>query len=58
MIESATLTLGRSLLGLYFLLPGIMKITGYAGSAAYMHQHEIPMVNLLLPLTIVLQVGL
>ena len=57
MIESTALTLGRCLLGLYFLLPGIMKITGYAGSAVYMHQHGIPLVNVLLPLTIVLQVG-
>ena len=57
MIESTALTLGRCLLGLYFLLPGIMKITGYACSAAYMHQHGIPLVNVLLPLTIVLQVG-
>ena len=57
MIESTALTLGRCLLGLYFLLPGIMKITGYAGSAAYMHQHGIPLVTVWLPLTIVLQVG-
>ena len=57
MIESTALTLGRCLLGLYFLLPGIMKITGYPGTVAYMSEHGIPLIDLLLPLTILLQVG-
>ncbi|MEE4361764.1 MAG: DoxX family protein [Pseudomonadales bacterium] len=48
---------GRGLLGLYFILPGVMKITGYAGTAAYMAAHEVPAIALLLPLTIVLQIG-
>ncbi|HSG90190.1 MAG TPA: DoxX family protein [Pseudomonadales bacterium] len=48
---------GRALLGLYFILPGIMKITGYAGTSEYMAAHGVPMIAVLLPLTIVLQIG-
>ena len=32
---------GRFLLGLYFVLPGITKITGYGGTEQYMLQHLI-----------------
>ena len=45
---------GRVLLGLYFLVPGVMKITGFAGMQAYMSQHGVPLVTPLLLLTIVL----
>ena len=38
-LESALAVIGRFLLGLYFLLPGISKVTGFAGVAAYMEQH-------------------
>ena len=48
---------GRVLLGLYFLIPGISKITGFDGTAAYMLTHGVPLVSLLLPITIVLQIG-
>ena len=57
MIERIALTLGRCLLGLYFLAPGLSKITGYSGTLAYMQLHNVPLSDLLLPLTIVLQVG-
>jgi len=57
MIEQIALTLRRCLLGLYFLLPGLSKIAGYAGTLAYMELHNVPLSNLLLPVTIVLQVG-
>lgn len=57
MIERIALTLGRCLLGLYFLVPGLSKITGYSGTLAYMQLHNVPLSDLLLPLTIVLQVG-
>ncbi len=49
--------IGRALLGLYFILPGISKITGWEGSIAYMTQHGVPLVVPLLVLTIVLQIG-
>jgi putative oxidoreductase len=48
---------GRVLLGLYFLLPGLMKIAGFAGTLAYMQQHHVPMALPLLIFTIVLEVG-
>ena len=50
-------TLGRFLLGLYFFLPGISKITGYADTLSYMSLHNIPLPEVLLPVTIVLQVA-
>ena len=48
---------GRVLLGLYFPIPGISKITGFDDTAAYMLTHGLPLVSLLLPITIVLQIG-
>ena len=48
---------GRVLLGLYFVVPGIFKVTGFAGSLAYMELHGVPFAVPLLLLTIVLQVG-
>ena len=56
-MDNIPITFGRLLLGLYFLIPGITKITGYAATAEYMTLHNIPMVGALLPITIVLQVG-
>jgi putative oxidoreductase len=50
-------TLGRFLLGLYFFLPGISKIAGYADTLSYMSLHNIPLPEVLLPITIVLQVA-
>ena len=49
--------LGRVLLGLYFLVPGLMKITGFPGTQAYMTQHGVPLAQPLLILTIILEVG-
>ena len=45
------------LLGLYFVGPGLMKVTGFAGTLAYMEQHGVPLALPLLVLTIPLQVG-
>ena len=57
-MDKFSITLGRILLGLYFLLPGISKIPTYGGTTEYMLLHNIPLVSVLLPITIVLQVGL
>ncbi len=57
-MEKFSITLGRVLLGLYFLLPGILKIPTYAGTSEYMVLHNIPLAGVLLPITIVLQVVL
>ena len=57
-LEKTFFTIGRVLLGLYFFLPGISKIPTYAGTTEYMLLHNIPMVSILLPITIVLQLVL
>ena len=57
-MEKLSITLGRVLLGLYFLLPGILKIPTYAGTNEYMLLHNIPLAGVLLPITIVLQIVL
>ena len=48
---------GRILLGLYFILPGIMKVTGFSGTAEYMAAHGMAFVPFFLVLTIVIQIG-
>lgn len=48
---------GRALLGIYFILPGVMKITGYADTIDYMANHDVPLITVLLPLTIAIQIG-
>ena len=57
-MENTFITVGRMLLGLYFLLPGISKIPTYAATTEYMLLHNIPLASILLPITIVLQIGL
>ena len=55
-MEKISLTVGRILLGFYFLLPGITKIDSYEFMGDYMALHNIPFVSVLLPITILLQV--
>ena len=57
-MEKISITTGRMLLGLYFLYPGITKIPRYDFMFEYMTLHNIPLINILLPLTIVLQIVL
>jgi putative oxidoreductase len=57
-MEKIFITVGRVLLGLYFLLPGISKVPTYSGTTEYMLLHNIPVASILLPITIVLQVVL
>ncbi len=47
---------GRILLAIIFITSGFGKITGYDGTAAYMAT-KLPMVALLLPLTILTELG-
>lgn len=47
----------RGLLGLYFIVPGITKVTGFAGTSEYMAAHGVPLVPFLLVLTIIIQIG-
>jgi putative oxidoreductase len=54
--DTIFLLAGRFLLGLYFILPGVQKITNYEGMSQYMAKHSVPMIEFLLPLTIFLQI--
>jgi len=55
--QTALYLAGRILLGLYFIVPGIMKVTGFAGTAEYMAAHGMAFVPFFLVLTIVIQIG-
>jgi len=55
MIESSCLLLGRFLMGGYFILPAISKINNFTATSAYMEQHNVPMVSVLLVVTIIIQ---
>ncbi len=55
--QRAALLTGRTLLGLYFIVPGLMKIPGWSGMVDYMTLHGVPLVPVLLAVTIVIQVG-
>jgi putative oxidoreductase len=48
---------GRSLLGLYFVGPGLSKVASYAETLELMISKGVPFSDFLLPLTIVIQVG-
>mgnify|MGYP002855350704 FL=1 len=55
--SDACLLFGRFLLGLYFIGPGIMKITDFEGTSAYMASAGAPLIPVLLTMTILIQVG-
>ena len=48
---------GRILIGIIFLLSGLSKIGGFAGTAGWMASKGLPMAEVLLALTIVIEVG-
>lgn len=48
---------GRILLALIFLMSGIGKISGFAGTAGYMASKGMPMTDVLLAITIVIEIG-
>jgi putative oxidoreductase len=47
---------GRALLGLYFIVPGISKITGFSAMSEYMAAHNVPLIPILLVVTIIIQI--
>jgi putative oxidoreductase len=55
MIESSCLLLGRFLMGGYFIMPAVSKLNNFSGTSAYMEQHNVPMVSVLLVVTIIIQ---
>ena len=55
-MEKLSISVGRMLIGLYFLYPGITKIPRFEFMVDYMNLHNIPFVGILLPITIFLQI--
>ena len=55
-LDQFSLILGRSLLGLYFLIPGLAKIFNYSDTLILMESKEVPLAEIALPLTILIQV--
>lgn len=49
-------SVGRTLLGLYFIIPGASKIFNFAGTLALMRLKGVPFSSVLLPITIVVQI--
>jgi putative oxidoreductase len=49
--------IGRILLSVIFILAGLHKITGFESTAGYMASKGLPMVNVLLVLTIIIELG-
>jgi putative oxidoreductase len=54
-LDSTFFMVGRSLLGLYFILPGLSKVFDFASTLALMRMKGVPFSLVLLPLTIVVQ---
>lgn len=55
--DRAYFVLGRTLLGLYFLVPGLSKIVGYSATLDLMAGKQVPLSEILLPITILVQIG-
>ena len=55
-IDSLSFIAGRSLLGLYFIGPGLSKVFDYASTIALMKIKGVPFSSLLLPATIAIQI--
>ena len=51
------LLLGRSLLALIFIVAGYKKIVGFSATAGYMASKGLPIVDILLVLTIIIELG-
>jgi putative oxidoreductase len=56
-LQNSAALVGRILLALIFIISGFGKITGYAGTAGYMAAKGLPMVDVLLPLTILVELA-
>jgi len=49
--------LGRSCLAIIFIIAGFNKLTGFEATAGYMASKGLPLVNLLLVLSIIIELG-
>ena len=55
-LDDISILVGRSLLGLYFLGPGIAKVFNYSNYVSVMQQNDVPLTLLALPAVILIQV--
>ena len=55
-IDSFSFVVGRSLLGIYFIGPGLSKVFSYAATLALMKVKGVPFSSILLPATIIIQI--
>ncbi len=55
-IDSFSFIIGRSLLGLYFFIPGLSKVLNYAATLSLMKIKGVPFSLILLPATIAIQI--
>ena len=55
-IDSLSFIFGRSLLGLYFIGPGLGKVFDYASTITLMKIKGVPFSSLMLPATIAIQI--
>ena len=55
-IDSFSFVVGRSLLGIYFIVPGLSKVFSYAATLALMKVKGVPFSSILLPATIIIQI--
>ena len=55
-IDSLSFIVGRSLLGLYFIGPGLGKVFDYASTITLMKIKGVPFSSLMLPATIAIQI--
>lgn len=56
MMSSIAMTIGRMLLGLYFLLPGVMKFAAWEDTMALMTLHNVPFEGPLLAFSAVVNI--
>ena len=55
-IDNFSFIVGRSLLGMYFIGPGVSKVFNYAATLALMKVKGVPFSSILLPATIIIQI--
>ena len=54
-LDSLFFITGRSLLGLYFIAPGLSKVFDFSSTLALMQMKGVPFSSVLLPITIIIQ---
>ncbi len=55
--SNLVVTMGRVLLGAYFILPGMNKVFDFQGTTVYMAEHGMVLIPFFLVLTIIIQLG-